>query len=60
MADQVVEIVRLYVGRGLRADPFGEDDEKLELSVNLLDLGPELDRSDARLRGRSPAGSGCR
>ena len=33
---------RLYIGRGLRAEPFGEDDEKLEVSVNLLDLGPEL------------------
>ena len=42
MAEQVVEIVRLYIGRGLRAEPFGEDDEKLELSVNLLDLGGEL------------------
>ena len=41
MAEQVTEIVRLYVGRGLRTDP-GEDDGKLELSVNLLDLGPEL------------------
>ena len=41
----IVEIVRLYVGRGLRAEPFGEDDEKLELSVNLLDLGPELDQA---------------
>lgn len=40
MAEQnVVEIVRLYVGRGLHVDPFGVDDEKLELSVDLYDLG---------------------
>ena len=45
MADQVVEIIRLYVGRGLRTDPVGEDDDKLELSVNLLDLGPELNQA---------------
>jgi len=37
----VVEIVRLYVGRGLRTEPFGEQDEKLELSVDLYDLGTD-------------------
>jgi hypothetical protein len=37
----VVEIVRLYVGRGLQVDPFGVDDEKLELSVDLYDLGTD-------------------
>lgn len=43
MAEQqhVVEIVRLYVGRGLRTEPFGETDEKLELSVDLYDLGTD-------------------
>jgi hypothetical protein len=46
MAEQsLVEIVRLYVGRGLRTNPFGETDEKLELSVNLPDLGVELDQA---------------
>jgi len=45
MAEQTepktVEIVRLYVGRGLQVDPFGVDDEKLELSVDLYDLGTD-------------------
>ena len=47
MAEQVIEIVRLYVGRGLRAEPFlnADDDEKLELSVDLQDLGAELDEA---------------
>ena len=36
MAEQgIVEIIQLYVGRGLRTEPFGETDEKLELSVDL-------------------------
>jgi hypothetical protein len=39
----IVEIVRLYIGRGLRAEPFGEEDEKLEVSVDLQDLGEQLD-----------------
>jgi hypothetical protein len=43
LAEQITEIVRLYVGRGLRGEPFPETDEKLELSVDLLDLGEELD-----------------
>jgi hypothetical protein len=38
---KTVEIVRLYVGRGLHTDPFGVDDEKLELSVDLYDLGTD-------------------
>ena len=38
----IVEVYRLYIGRGLRAEPFGEDDEKLEVSVNLPDLGGDL------------------
>jgi len=41
MEQNVVEIVRLYVGRGLQVDPFGVDDEKLELSVDLYDLGTD-------------------
>lgn len=47
MAEQVIEIVRLYVGRGLRADPFlnADDDDKLELSVDLLDMGAEMDEA---------------
>ena len=54
-APVVVEIVRLYVGRGLQAEPFGEDDEKLELSVDLDALGQELDSALAAFqaaRGR--------
>jgi hypothetical protein len=43
MEQGIVEIVRLYLGRGLRGEPFGVDDEKLEMSVDLLDLGEELD-----------------
>jgi len=43
LAEQITEIVRLYLGRGLRGEPFPETGEKLELSVDLQDLGEELD-----------------
>ena len=40
---QVTEISRLYLGRGIKAEPQGENDEQLELSVDLDALGQELD-----------------
>lgn len=39
MAEQITEIIRLYLGRGLQAEPFPETGEKLEVSVDLYDLG---------------------
>ena len=41
MAEQVVVTKPLYLGRGLQGEPFPETGEKLELSVDLYDLGTD-------------------
>jgi hypothetical protein len=53
-----VEIVRLYVGRGLQTEPFGVDDEKLELSVDLYDLGTDYAAAWVTWAGGSTGGGG--
>ena len=53
--DRVTEIFRLYVGRGLRADPFGDDDEKLEVA-STCPTWPRTRRNDADLRARTRPG----
>lgn len=43
MADEIIDNYRVYAGRGLRGEPLQED--QIELSVNLPDLGTELDEA---------------
>lgn len=42
MSELVTDTYGLFLGRGLRGEPVGDDGENLELSVNLTDLGTEL------------------
>jgi hypothetical protein len=54
MSDDVVARVtdqyRLVVGRGLRGEPY--EDARVELSVDLSDLGAELDEAMLPFEGR--------